>query len=67
MPHNFHIQAQKKSMKMRWHCSYPKDTALVVIPLAAAIADGLSSAEGGRIAAETSVTNFINDFFATPE
>ena len=33
---------------------------------AAAIADGLSSAEGGRIAAETSVTNFLNDFFATP-
>ncbi len=31
----------------------------------AAIADGLSSAEGGRIAAETSVTNFINDFSAT--
>ncbi|MCB1674296.1 MAG: bifunctional protein-serine/threonine kinase/phosphatase [Pseudomonadales bacterium] len=34
--------------------------------LAAAIADGLSSAEGGRIAAETSVTNFLSDFFATP-
>lgn len=33
---------------------------------AAAIADGLSSAEGGRIAAETSVTNFLSDFFATP-
>ncbi len=33
---------------------------------AAAIADGVSSAEGGRIAAETSVTNFLNDFFATP-
>ena len=33
---------------------------------AAAIADGVSSAEGGRVAAETSVTNFLSDFFATP-
>ena len=34
--------------------------------LAAAIADGLSSAEGGRIAAETSVTDCLGDCFATP-
>ena len=44
----------------------PQGHGLSSYTAAAAIADGLSSAEGGRIAAETSVTNFINDFFATP-
>ena len=44
----------------------PQGHGLSSHTVAAAIADGLSSAEGGRIAAETSVTNFLSDFFATP-
>lgn len=44
----------------------PQGQGVTSYTAAAAIADGLSSAEGGRIAAETSVTNFLNDFFATP-
>lgn len=44
----------------------PQGHGLNACTLAAAIADGVSSVEGGRIAAETSVTNFLNDFFATP-
>jgi serine/threonine protein phosphatase PrpC len=44
----------------------PQGHGLSACTLAAAIADGVSSVEGGRIAAETSVTNFLNDFFATP-
>ncbi|HNC04060.1 MAG TPA: protein phosphatase 2C domain-containing protein, partial [Agitococcus sp.] len=44
----------------------PQGHGLASQTLAVAIADGLSSAEGGRVAAETSVTNFLNDFFATP-
>ena len=41
----------------------PQGHGLSSHTVAAAIADGLSSAEGGRIAAETSVTNFLSDFF----
>ena len=44
----------------------PQGHGLSNYTAAAAIADGLSSATSGRIAAETSVTNFLNDFFATP-
>ncbi len=44
----------------------PQGHGLSACTLAAAIADGLSSVEGGRVAAETSVTNFLSDFFATP-
>ncbi|HNH44304.1 MAG TPA: bifunctional protein-serine/threonine kinase/phosphatase [Agitococcus sp.] len=44
----------------------PQGHGIASQTLAVAIADGLSSAEGGRIAAETSVTNFLSDFFATP-
>ena len=42
----------------------PQGNGLPACTLAAAIADGVSSVENGRIAAETSVTNFLNDFFA---
>lgn len=44
----------------------PQGHGLAGCTLAAAIADGVSSVEGGRMAAETSVTNFLSDFFATP-
>ncbi|PTQ87929.1 bifunctional protein-serine/threonine kinase/phosphatase [Agitococcus lubricus] len=44
----------------------PQGHGLSAHTAAAAIADGVSSADGGRIAAETSVTNFLSDFFATP-
>lgn len=35
--------------------------------IALAIADGVSAAEAGRIAAETSVQNFLADYYATPD
>lgn len=35
--------------------------------VAAAIADGMSSSEGGKEASHVSVTNFLTDYFSTPE
>lgn len=35
--------------------------------VAFAIADGVSHAEAGRMAAETSVQNFLSDYYATPD
>jgi len=35
--------------------------------VAAAIADGVSTSEGGREAAEVCVTSFLSDYFSTPE
>lgn len=35
--------------------------------IAVAVADGVSAAECGRIAAETSVQNFLGDYYATPD
>lgn len=35
--------------------------------LAFAVADGVSHAEAGRLAAETSVQNFLSDYYATPD
>jgi len=35
--------------------------------IALAVADGVSSAEAGKVASETAVTNFIGDYFQTPD
>ncbi|HEC26331.1 MAG TPA: bifunctional protein-serine/threonine kinase/phosphatase [Gammaproteobacteria bacterium] len=35
--------------------------------IAAAIADGMSSSEGGKEASQVSVTGFLTDYFSTPE
>lgn len=35
--------------------------------IAAAIADGMSSSEGGKEASQISVTGFLSDYFSTPE
>ena len=35
--------------------------------VAAVIADGVSAAEAGREASETCVSNFLSDYFSTPE
>lgn len=46
----------------------PREPALLTHKgVAAVIADGVSAADAGREAAETSVQNFLNDYFSTPE
>ncbi|MFZ5722553.1 MAG: protein kinase domain-containing protein [Pseudomonadota bacterium] len=45
----------------------PFGTALARKGIACAVADGVSAAESGRIAAETSVQNFLGDYYATPD
>lgn len=45
----------------------PTGTALTRKGVAVAVADGVSAAESGRIAAETSVQNFLGDYYATPD
>ncbi len=45
----------------------PKEPTLTSKGIAIIIADGVSSAEGGREAAESCVRGFLNDYFSTPE
>lgn len=45
----------------------PKGEILRTKGVAAAIADGVSSSEGGREAAETCVKSFLTDYFSTPD
>ncbi|MEN8176012.1 MAG: bifunctional protein-serine/threonine kinase/phosphatase [Pseudomonadota bacterium] len=45
----------------------PDGQLLVSKGVAAAIADGVSSSEGGREAAEICVSGFLSDYFSTPE
>ena len=46
----------------------PRDNAqLTHKGVAAVIADGVSAADAGREAADTSVQNFLNDYFSTPD
>lgn len=45
----------------------PKGHELSSRGIAMAIADGMSSSEGAKAASETSVTNFLEDYYATPE
>lgn len=45
----------------------PSGTALARKGIAVAVADGVSAAESGRIAAETGVQNFLGDYYATPD
>lgn len=45
----------------------PSDELLVTKGAALVIADGVSAAEAGKVAAETCVTNFLSDYFSTPE
>ncbi len=45
----------------------PEEPTLTTKGVAMIIADGVSSAEGGRVAAESCVRGFLNDYFSTPE
>lgn len=45
----------------------PDASLLVTKGVAAAIADGVSSAEAGREAAETCITGFLSDYYSTSE
>ena len=45
----------------------PKGADLEHKGIAIAIADGMSSCEGAKIASETCVRSFLEDYFATPE
>lgn len=45
----------------------PAGSALLRKGIAVAVADGVSAAESGRVAAETSVKNFLGDYYATPD
>lgn len=45
----------------------PEEPTLTTKGVAMIIADGVSSAEGGREAAESCVRGFLNDYFSTPE
>ena len=45
----------------------PEEPTLTTKGVAITIADGVSSAEGGREAAESCVRGFLNDYFSTPE
>ncbi len=45
----------------------PEGELLLHKGVAAAIADGMSSSEGGREASETVVTGFLSDYYSTPE
>lgn len=45
----------------------PEGEVLRTKGIAAAIADGMSSSEGGKIAAEVCVSNFLNDYYSTPD
>jgi len=45
----------------------PRDGQLLSKGIAVAIADGVSSSEGGREASQLCVTGFLNDYFSTPE
>ncbi|MCP5318357.1 MAG: bifunctional protein-serine/threonine kinase/phosphatase [Chromatiaceae bacterium] len=45
----------------------PGDGQLLSKGIAAAIADGMSSSEGGREASQLCVSGFLNDYFSTPE
>lgn len=45
----------------------PDDGQLLSKGIAAAIADGMSSSEGGREASQLCVSGFLNDYFSTPE
>ena len=45
----------------------PEDGTLLSKGAIAAIADGMSSSEGGREAAEVCITGFINDYLSTPD
>ncbi len=45
----------------------PEEPTLTTKGVAIIIADGVSSAEGGREAAESCVRGFLNDYFSTPE
>jgi len=45
----------------------PTGSALLNKGVAAAICDGMSSSEGGVIAAQTCVRNFMDDYFSTPD
>ena len=45
----------------------PEGEALTLKGAVFAIADGMSSSESARLAAEYAVKNFLNDYFATPD
>ncbi|WP_275099022.1 bifunctional protein-serine/threonine kinase/phosphatase [Sedimenticola hydrogenitrophicus] len=45
----------------------PADDLLLSKGVAAVIADGMSSSEGGHEASQICVTGFLNDYFSTPE
>ena len=45
----------------------PDGNLLTTKGIAAVIADGVSAAEAGREASETCVSNFLSDYFSTPE
>ena len=44
----------------------PQGNALLSKGVAAAIADGMSSSEGGKEASQICVSGFLNDYFSTP-
>ncbi len=45
----------------------PKGGLLLAKGVAAAVADGVSSSEGGKQASEVCITGFLSDYFSTPE
>ncbi|MCW8962977.1 MAG: protein kinase [Gammaproteobacteria bacterium] len=45
----------------------PEDNSILSKGVAAAIADGMSSSEGGKEASNICVSGFLNDYFSTPD
>lgn len=45
----------------------PKGGALLTKGIAAAIADGMSSSEGGKLASEICISSFLSDYYSTPD
>ncbi|MEM9315512.1 MAG: protein kinase [Pseudomonadota bacterium] len=63
-----HSSSGRKSLNQdRMAARLPDDFELAVKGVVLAVADGISSSECSQVAAETAVTAFIADYYATPE
>ncbi|MGV3742347.1 MAG: protein kinase domain-containing protein [Burkholderiaceae bacterium] len=57
-----------KDIHQDFHGAYiAKDAQLATKGIAIAIADGISSSDVSQIASQTAVTNFLEDYYCTPE
>lgn len=58
----------RKDINQDFHGAYiAKEAQLKAKGIAVAIADGISSSEVSQIASQTAVTNFLEDYYCTPE